>query len=1264
MLEQIATVKLLALIGYAALFFVLVRSRIAVALRITFALYLFGLGFWQLTSLVVTIVRDPATALVWYNLQSIGVSLQSFIFLPLTRAFLGHRRHRAIDIAVYACSAASIAMGISQVMVHSVVLGTAGYFVPRFEVALEVNIAVAYLVWAWGVGLLVRGLFRERPRLQRMRIGYVLAGSLIVMIGGATNFTPLQAYPVDTVCTLINALLVSYAVTRYRLVDTGTVLRRALSVLGILAVGIGGFILFTFAADVLVKRSATPGVSLSGLAGFIVLLVLSLLFGWTIIRPLIDRLSGRRVLNYDRVLEQFTQAARSLMDVDKLKSLVVRTAADAVGSDRAGLFYYNTETQIYSVGSTRGAWPKDTLAYTVKSSDNFVQALKERKFPLWEQELQVNPGLEYMRSLSEPFFTRTGTSVAVPFIQEESVVGILCLGNRFSDSLYGTEDLRFLSTLANVAASSIAVALNYREIERQLSIQTFLFVLSESLVRYAGSEETISSAIGVLQSFLNLEECFVLTPDGAGEFRVHAARELSPRQESQLGLVARLLAEGKGRRSDDAVFTGALTASTVDLPGSEPESSLVRSLLYLPLVSGGEWIGILALSRRRAEGSENDSATVSGAFKAILSQGLLAIRHVSELRALKEYNEKVLVSVSTSGEMLLVIDASGTILRTNSATADLLGFGQDELVGMSLRQLVDVESSAAIVESFLSSSSVRVVQGCEMQLRTRSKRRVPVLVSSANIVDVENTTQEVVVLARDISRLRDAEQGLAESERRYRSLFEDVLDAVVTFRTDGELIDVNPAGREMFGLGGESGGDWNLARDFIIEDGRFAALQAEIAAHGSIRDFELQLRKPEGGRRIALFTGSADERSPGNRRIIHGILRDVTEQRELQRQLLQAQKMESVGTLAGGIAHDFNNILTATLGYALLIRREIDDKEAVLSHLQILEASARRAVELTRRLLSFARAGVSDRKPVRINEIILEAVQLLRRTFDRSIEIVTDCAADLPSIVGDQGQIHQVVVNLCVNARDAMPGGGTLMLRTRAVATPPEGGDGRGTSSQGSVSLEVSDTGSGIARELLAKIFDPFFTTKGPGEGTGLGLSIVYGIVKQHGGHVSVASDLGKGTTFTVLFPASDRMALEPGLFPDAPAQARGKETILIVDDEAALRGLMRISLSERGYTVIEAGDGLEAVELYTKHRAVIDMVLIDLIMPKLGGRETYLRLKAMNPGVKVLFATGYGIDDQTQEILATGVLGIIKKPYEMTLVESEIRKVLDQGRA
>ncbi len=687
-----------------------------------------------------------------------------------------------------------MAIGFLQVNVSRVVIGQAGYFVPIIGPLVQVITLVAYFFWGWGVFLLVSGLRREHLKLQRNRIGYVLTGAIIVMAGTATNFTALQPYPVDTACTLINALLVSYAVTRYRLLNTGTVLRRGLTAMGIVALGVGGYILFSFAADLLVRPSVPWQVSLSGLAGFIVLLILSLLLGWKLIRPFIDRLAGRQKASYDRVLEQFTQAVRSLLDVDKLKDLLVQTAADAVGTERGCLLFYDGEKGCYRVGSTYGSWEKEQLEFTLESSDEFIPALKDRKFPLWEQETLINPGLEYMRSLSEGLFSRTETSVVFPLTQEETVIGILCLGNRASDGMYGTEDLRFLSTLANVAASSIAVALNYREIERQLSIQTFLFVLSESLVRYAGSEEAIRSAMGVLRSFLGVGECFLFTFGKAREMKIYSLHDLSPRLEKRLGLVGQALLSGKGKLRDDAQFPGALDASPIGLPESDAESRLVRSLLYLPLTSGAEWIGILAFGRRDIGSGRGDSGALTRAFKAILSQGLLSIRHVSELSALKEYNEKVLVSVSTSGEMLLVMDSRGTILKANSAATDLLGFGEEELVGISLRQLVD-RDSAGTAESFLRSAPVGVVQNCEMQFRTKSDRGVPVLVSRANIVDAENTTQEVVVLARDISRLRDAERGLEESEWRYRSLFENVLDAVVTFREDGEIVDVNPAGQ-------------------------------------------------------------------------------------------------------------------------------------------------------------------------------------------------------------------------------------------------------------------------------------------------------------------------------------------------------------------------------------------------------------------------------------------------------------------------------------
>ncbi len=1267
MLEPIATVKLLALLGYSILLFVLIRSSVAPSLKFHFGLYLVGLGFWQLTSFVLTIPREAPSAVTWYNLQFSAAAMQSIIFFPLARVFLGLRRFRWAAVASYAAAVGVMALGILQLVVHDVVPGRAGYFVPIIGRAVPLLSLLLYFFWGFGVYALVAGLRRQRVKLQRNRIGYVLAGTIIVQVGSATNFTPLQAYPVDTICTLINALLVAYAVTRYRLVETGTVLRRGLSVIAMLVVAIGAFILLWLVLTPLVQRGQPASVSVTGLSAFIVLLCVSTALGWKVIRPAVDRVAGRRTRDYDGVLEEFTRTTRSMLDAEKLKELLVRTAAEAVGTARGCLLLSSAADEKFTAGSVWGEWKPDQVDFPVKSSDDLVRALRDRRFPLWEQELYVDPGLAYLRPLCEPFFSRSGASVAVPVIKEDAVVGILCLGDRESDGLYSTEDLRFLATLANVAASSMAVALNYREIERQLSIQTFLFVLSEALVRHAGSPAAITSAIGVLQSFLRVDTCFVLAFGPSGDVIVHATRSLDPALERLLALTGRTLAVQRSSAAIEPARSGAMDAARIPLTGPEAEIAFVRSLRYLPLASGGEWVGLLAIAGGAGEAAEEESRALSGAYRAILSQGLLSIRHVSELQALKEYNEKVLMSLGTSGEMLFVLDSHGTILRTNRAASSALGVAEADLVGGSLRQIVDRDPVGPGVDEFLRAAAADVVRSREMRLRGPAGRAIPVLVSSAIVAATDGRAQEIVVLARDISELREAERGREESERRYRSLFERVLDAVATFDEDGRLVDLNPAGRDLLGTGPIEGGKDAAAAAGapapFLDPERFAALKTQLAAQGSVRDFEMQLRVPRG-LRTALFTGGMDELSPGGPKVIQGILRDVTEQRELQRQLVQAQKMESVGTLAGGIAHDFNNILTATLGYALLIRKEVDDREAVLSHLQVLEHSARRAVELTRRLLSFSRSGVSDRKPVRLNEIVQEAVQLLRRTFDRSIEIRTSYGTDLPPILGDQGQIHQVLINLCVNARDAMPGGGTLVLRTRGERMGVDGEPPRPDApSPATVVLEVIDTGSGISREILPKIFDPFFTTKGPGAGTGLGLSIVYGIVKQHGGHVDVTSEPGRGTTFTIRFPAS---AQEPASADAAPRPAprpHGRETILVVDDEPALRQLMSISLSELGYTVLEAADGLEAIEQYQRHRPSVDLVLLDLVMPRLGGREAYLRLKELDPGIRAVFATGYGIDDKVQELLATGVLGIIKKPYEMTAVENEVRAVLDRPR-
>ncbi len=1126
MLEYIAVIKLLTLIGYAFLFFTLLRSRTPLPLKLNFALYLLGLTLSQFASLVSTLTRDAGTAVLWYNLQFSGLILQGIVFLPLTRIFLRLERQRVLAFIAYIVAAAIMAVGLLGLAMSEVVPGRAGYFIPVMGARMYGLSMVGYIFWGLGVYNLVSGLRREKLALQRNRIRYTLVGAALVMIGIATNFTVLQSYPIDTTCALINALLVSYAVTRYRLVDAGIVLRRALSLLLFVTLALGGYILFSFLAGMLIGLQGTASVSISGLTGFLVLISFVLLVGRKSVRELLDRLGGKKTVHYDRILEQFTLKARSLLDLEALQTHILQTAAETVGVERGYLLVHDLSTDCYVLACTYGPWPPAAAGLVLQSSDGFIQVLKDWRSPLWEQELLIDPRMDHLRAFSQPVFERTETSLAIPIVLEESVVGVIGLGDRRSGTLFSNQDIRFLSTLANVAASSITVALNYHEVARQLSVQTFFFVLSDSLVRHVGSDEAIHPGVAVLQNFLDLEDCFVIGMKAKNATQVHATRTLTEEEQRELSAAAESLARETDRRQRDEWFLAAPSIG----------GALVASLVFLPLTCGEEWIGVLALSRRVAESKVHDTRTLFRAVKAILSQGLVANRYVQELR---------------------------------------------------------------------------------------------------------------------------------DSELRYRRLFERVLDAVVIFGIDGTLVDVNPAGREMLGLDAQADvGRWNLSKDFFVEPESFDALRQELVTRKNVWDHQVSLRKSGGEIRFVMFTGGIDNEPGRETSIVHGILHDVTEQRDLQRQLLHAQRMESVGTLAGGIAHDFNNILTAILGYAQLLRAELRGSKEGLTHLQVLESSARRAAELTKGLLSFARAGVTERKPVKVNDIVTETVQLLQQTFDRSIEITTECEPALPPIVGDAGQVHQVLVNLCVNARDAMPNGGVLTLRTRSEAPPQEPDSNDWTAPiERSVLVEISDTGSGIAREVLPKIFDPFFTTKEPGKGTGLGLSIVYGIVQGHRGHIHVTSEPGQGTTFQLSFPAAGEVTDEAHAVAEADGAARGTETILVVDDETALRELLRVSLGQSGYTVLEAADGLEAVEVYRRKGRAIDVVLIDLVMPRMGGRETYLKIKELNPDVRAFFATGYGVDDIIDELVSMGACGIIRKPYEILTLENEIRRVLRKQR-
>lgn len=395
----------------------------------------------------------------------------------------------------------------------------------------------------------------------------------------------------------------------------------------------------------------------------------------------------------------------------------------------------------------------------------------------------------------------------------------------------------------------------------------------------------------------------------------------------------------------------------------------------------------------------------------------------------------------------------------------------------------------------------------------------------------------------------------------------------------------------------------------------------------------------------------------------------IEELKMTQEQLLQAQKMESLGTLAGGIAHDFNNILTGILGFASLIRTKLPADSPIERYVVQIERSAVRAAELTSMILTFARRGRFEIKTADLNEIVLEVLQILERTTDRSIKI-SHILSPKPCYVDiDSAKMEQAVMNICVNAVESMPNGGELTIKTEVsfhyadslvqkLPNQPVNGE--------YVGLSVIDTGAGMDGETRQRIFDPFFTTKGESGGTGLGLAMVYGVINEFNGYIEVESTPGVGTAFRIYLPVSKR---RPGAerredwnkFSDAP-KGNG-ETILLVDDESIIRELGRDVLEQLGYNVFVAEDGLAALDLYEKHRDKIDLVILDLIMPNLGGKEAFERLRQINPKVKVIISTGYAKDEVLEPLLDNRADGFIKKPYKIQNMARVVRSVINADK-
>jgi PAS domain S-box-containing protein len=397
------------------------------------------------------------------------------------------------------------------------------------------------------------------------------------------------------------------------------------------------------------------------------------------------------------------------------------------------------------------------------------------------------------------------------------------------------------------------------------------------------------------------------------------------------------------------------------------------------------------------------------------------------------------------------------------------------------------------------------------------------------------------------------------------------------------------------------------------------------------------------------------------------LMREIEEQKRLEQQLRQAQKMESLGTLAGGIAHEFNNILNIISGSAQLISRHSANAEIAADSLKNIHQSIKRGASVVRELLTLARKTEAHLTAIDANGAVSELVKLLRQTFPKDIEISLDLDPQLPSVMADPGQITQALLNLCLNARDAMPAGGWLIINTRWIDGKQVQQIHAGATEAHYIGIEVSDTGVGMDESTQKRIFEPFFTTKEVGAGTGLGLAIVYGIMTNHKGFIDADSKLGRGTTFRLYLPVvppEDQPAFTDVAMAPQPDRgpANGKGTVLLVEDEEAMAHLLRDTLLQRGYRVLLAINGEEAVDLYIRNKQGIDVVVLDIGLPKMKGWDVFLKMKEENPGVKVIVATGYLDPELKSRIHTAGVRDFIQKPYTFEFMEAKLAAVMERA--
>ena len=740
-----------------------------------------------------------------------------------------------------------------------------------------------------------------------------------------------------------------------------------------------------------------------------------------------------------------------------------------------------------------------------------------------------------------------------------------------------------------------------------------------------------------------LDGVYLLDVVEDGRFRM---LQMNPALETLTGIPR---AQILGNWEDEVALAEPIAIITAKLRRCVEAGQPTEEVVELELPSG----------RRTFQSSLFPARDASGRVHRIVG----ITRDVTERVAADRTRAQLASIVESSSDAIFSKSLDGTILTWNRGAEAIYGYAASEAIGQSVEILSPPGRPSDIPVILERVARGDRVEHSETVRRRRDGSLIDISLAVSPIVDDRGMVTAASSISHDITDRMRAQVALRESEEQHRRFVEEDIAGVCITAVDGRLLACNPAFACMFGCGSvEAALEIDVTTLYATPQDREAFL-AELRAEHRVDRREMTLRRRDGVPVRSILTAVGEFDAAGDLVSIRTYHIDVTERRHLEEQLRQAQKVEAIGQLAGGIAHDFNNLLTAINGYADFLASDMPPDDPRRTDVTEIRNAGGRAAALTRQLLAFSRRQVLQPVVLDINIVMEGLAPMLRRLIGEDVELRTHGAPDLRHVRADPAQLEQVILNLAINARDAMPRGGTLTLETAAVEldddylrTHPLASPGR------YVQLTVSDTGTGMDAETMEHMFEPFFTTKPEGHGTGLGLATVYGIVTQSGGHVAAYSEPGHGTTFRVYLPEVAETAVAPAASVAGPARG-GSETILLVEDEVAVRAFAERILAGLGYTLLTASNGTEALAAASAHESPIDLLVTDVIMPGLNGSELSQRLTTSRPALLTLYMSGYTEAAIGQRGLLPQGAGFLAKPFSPDGLGRAVRDALDAVR-